>query len=402
MKKIFTILAAVVLSATMANAQEVILNFTDTLDWGIATDYSKETKQYTDTTGTYTITLASPSDNGYKFNANSKEKICLLMGKKDATLTLPAFDFAVSKIELVKANVSVSKSVTYNIFVGEEAVSEEATGCAEGHSFDINAENQAVGTIYTLKVTNSNNLQFSAIKVYKVGAVIEVEAIALNESTYELAIGETAQLNVIATPAAATPVISWESDNKDVATVVDGLVTAKAEGTATITAKTGELTATCEVTVVKERKGTLDNPYSVEEVIAMNNAKIGPFWVKGIICGALNNSKLETTDTEIVSNIALGTVDSNVPVELKKDTKTRSALNIVDNPEFIGKEVKVYGQLVAYFGKPGVKNVTDFVAPEATAVENSEVAAKAVKVIRNGQMVIVRDGIEYNMMGAQL
>lgn len=402
MKKIFTFFAAVALSVAMVNAQEVTLNFNDSTNWGIPTDYSKETKQYTDSTGTYTITLASPTDKGYKYNTFSKDNVCLLMGKKDATLTLPAFDFAVSKIEIVKANGSVSGSVTYNIYVGEDAVSEIATGCANGHSFDIAADKQAAGTVYTLKVTNSNNLQFSAINIYKVGASIEVQSIALNVSSYELAIGETAQLNVIATPAAATPVITWESDNEAVATVADGLVTAKAEGKATITAKTGELTATCEVTVLKELKGTKENPYTVEEVIALNNTKSGPYWVAGVVCGALNNSKLEAAGTKIVSNIVLGTEESYIPVELKKDTDPRAKLNIVDNADILGKEVLVYGQLVAYFSKPGVKNVTDFVIPSATAVENSEVEVKAMKVVRNGQVVIVREGVEYDLMGARM
>jgi hypothetical protein len=37
-----------------------------------------------------------------------------------------------------------------------------------------------------------------------------------------------------------------------------------------------------------------------------------------------------------------------------------------------------------------------------SAVENIQAAPKAVKVIRNGQIVIIRDGVEYNALGAQL
>ena len=38
----------------------------------------------------------------------------------------------------------------------------------------------------------------------------------------------------------------------------------------------------------------------------------------------------------------------------------------------------------------------------ATALENAAVATKAVKVIENGQIVILRDGIRFNAIGAQL
>ena len=42
------------------------------------------------------------------------------------------------------------------------------------------------------------------------------------------------------------------------------------------------------------------------------------------------------------------------------------------------------------------------VAKPATGIENATDAAKAVKVIRNGQVIILRDGIEFNLLGAQL
>lgn len=38
----------------------------------------------------------------------------------------------------------------------------------------------------------------------------------------------------------------------------------------------------------------------------------------------------------------------------------------------------------------------------ATAIENSEVEVKATKIVRNGQVIIVREGVEYDMMGARL
>lgn len=56
--------------------------------------------------------------------------------------------------------------------------------------------------------------------------------------------------------------VTWSSSNEVVATVVDGLVTAIAEGTAVITAEAGGKTATCTVTVTpadKTNSGTIDD-----------------------------------------------------------------------------------------------------------------------------------------------
>ena len=38
----------------------------------------------------------------------------------------------------------------------------------------------------------------------------------------------------------------------------------------------------------------------------------------------------------------------------------------------------------------------------ATAITNTEVEAKAVKVIENGQLVIIKNGVKYNAIGTQL
>ncbi|MDR0828519.1 MAG: Ig-like domain-containing protein [Prevotellaceae bacterium] len=74
-----------------------------------------------------------------------------------------------------------------------------------------------------------------------------VESISLNKTTLTIAIGESATLAATTDPANAT--VSWTSDNANAVVDANGKVTGKAEGTAIITAKAGEKTATCTVTV---------------------------------------------------------------------------------------------------------------------------------------------------------
>ena len=142
-------------------AASVTFDFTDTA-WGFPADYSKDTKQYTN--GSYTITLGA-SESGHKAMTSNSKQTALLFGKKDATLSLPAFDFNVSKIK-VYGNSSASSKVTFNVFVDDDEVSTEVTSSAENHDFEIATENQSAGTIYTIKLTNANNAQFSKIEIF--------------------------------------------------------------------------------------------------------------------------------------------------------------------------------------------------------------------------------------------
>ena len=83
--------------------------------------------------------------------------------------------------------------------------------------------------------------------------VVAVSSITLDKSSLELTEGETATLVATVKPDNATDkTVTWTSDKASVATVdANGKVTAKAEGTATITAKAGDKTATCSVSVKK-------------------------------------------------------------------------------------------------------------------------------------------------------
>lgn len=156
---------------------KVEFDFT-TNNWGLPTGYNKGEASYTNEAG-YTITFGI-SSSGHKIMGSDSD--CnLIFGKEDATLSLPAFPFAVSKIK-VFGKKGASGKVTQNIFVGNEAVSTETTNATEDHIYEIAEAFQAVGNIYTLKVTNANNTQITKIVVY---AKDETVAGAINIATEE-------------------------------------------------------------------------------------------------------------------------------------------------------------------------------------------------------------------------
>lgn len=156
---------------------KVEFDFT-TNNWGLPTAYNKEEASYTNETG-YTITFGK-SNSGHKIMGNDTD--CnLIFGKEGATLSLPVFPFAVSKIK-VFGKKGASGKTTQNFFVGGEPVSTETTDAKIDHIYEIKEGYQAVGNIYTLKVTNANNTQITKIVVY---AKDETIAGAINIATEE-------------------------------------------------------------------------------------------------------------------------------------------------------------------------------------------------------------------------
>ena len=78
---------------------------------------------------------------------------------------------------------------------------------------------------------------------------ISATGISLDKTTASVAVGGTVTITATVTPEDSTDAVTWTSDDEEVATVTRGVVTGIAAGEATITAKAGDKTASCEVTV---------------------------------------------------------------------------------------------------------------------------------------------------------
>lgn len=98
---------------------------------------------------------------------------------------------------------------------------------------------------------------------------VECTGITIDKSSITFSIPGTTQITATPTPANTSDPVTWSSSAPSVASVSDsGLVTAVSNGTATITAKCGEYTATCNVTVAFIQRGTVD--YSVDGLNGVN------------------------------------------------------------------------------------------------------------------------------------
>lgn len=222
-------------------AQEVTLDFTQN-GWKLPAKADKQTE------GKYTydgITISFDAPEYFYFNSVQGNNYLMLKSTKTAVgkLTLPPFDFAVEKIEVVGNNVgTVSTKTKENIYVDNTAVSTEKTGSKGTNSFDINKQYQAAGNRYTLQVSAAN-AQITYIKIYKRAVDLTATTLTLSAiPTEPIAIGGTfssAPTLKAGEQTLSDKTITWSSDNDNVATVdaATGTVIGVAAGKANITAK---------------------------------------------------------------------------------------------------------------------------------------------------------------------
>ncbi len=162
MKKLFSLLTLALLTMSAWAAADVTLDFTSNV-WNLPEGSAAgATAEAQFTNGTYTITLSASTK--YYYNTDGY----LMIGKKNSKLTLPEFDQAVAKI-VVTGKSGASGSTGMNIYVGDNEASTATTGSTGVNTYDIAADYQAAGNIYTLMVTTGHNAQITKIEIYYAG-----------------------------------------------------------------------------------------------------------------------------------------------------------------------------------------------------------------------------------------
>ena len=109
-------------------------------------------------------------------------------------------------------------------------------------------ENSKIAYLSIMDAMAATTYHFFIERTVKAVPATEV---TLDKTTLSLHPTENATLTATVKPGNTTDTVVWASSNEAVATVKDGVVTAKSEGTATITASCGAVKAECVVTVEK-------------------------------------------------------------------------------------------------------------------------------------------------------
>ncbi len=144
----------------------------------------------------------------------------------------------------VKATVSPSNATNKSVkwTSSNESVATVSGGIIKGVS---------IGTATITATTNNGKTATVKVTVTKNDSIIDATGVTISPTSLTLTTGKTGTLTATVSPSNATDkTVTWTSSNESVAKVSGGTVTAVAEGTATITAKTSNgKTATATVTV---------------------------------------------------------------------------------------------------------------------------------------------------------
>lgn len=138
---------------------------------------------------------------------------------------------------------------------------------ADEDVIDLDKSSVSEGYVFTMKAKSLGSTTIVAVlgpSIAKCAVSVDpiaVTGISLNKTSIQLVVGATETLSAKVTPDNATsPSISWDSSDKEVATVDNGVVTAVSAGKATITAASSSFTAECvvEVKTIEAESLTLD------------------------------------------------------------------------------------------------------------------------------------------------
>ena len=510
MKKLFSLIAAVLFAGSMFAAETVVYTLSYANATGGGNSYG----------ATYDITV---DDVAWNVPGNTTMNPVRIGGKGDAVRVLyskTALADNITKviIEHGTANLTVN-SVTLKVYAtAEEAASgENPISTVDGGTFEASstmtfARPEAAdwtGRFYRIEYnvsasTKSNQyVQFVKADFYKNVPDIEATGISLNKT--ELALEQYREEALIPTlaPEGATTAVTWESSDPTVAVVTEaGLVKAIKVGTATITAKAGEsVSTTCAVTVSEPtvltctdaaaKAATLEHnndlyeggQYVVEGYAISTNTSTGFIWIaddKNAEMGTFEVYK--PTNTSDIADVVAGDKIRAIGYITKYNTTYEFAAGCVfevvtepagcdwDNIEFFnvglapadenydqfkickaGENPNIVNIQVApwadsnkgiYINFPSAEfttislpegqykvdgagillYLTAFTAKEtevtinykgedciftvynakasATAIDNTVVSEKAIKMFENGQLIIIKNGVKYNALGS--
>ena len=361
------------------------------------------------------------------------------------TITKPVVtDFTLSDTE-VTLNVGGTKTISVTAYVPAYAT-ESAT---------FSSNNTTVATVNKSGVITAKAIGEAEISA-KIGDVVKtcqvhvvavtVESITFEPAEANLTKGSTLQLNPVITPAQAAldNAITYISANPEVATVTEtGLVKGIAAGDAVVTATCDGKSAQITIHVVAPAMfakvvdaATLGAGDTIILAIVANG---------GVIAGARDNRKFTVltgdvivTDSEAYADnavrLVLGTEKGKEGFTLtivggKTIAVASSDNDIVDANtknckfwEFVADGDKGYyvhnlGNTDAYFkyhaGNAAIKPykastvgasyvyayVRKYIAPVVTGLDAANSAMPVQKVFRNGQLLIIRNGVTYTVTG---
>ena len=354
----------------------------------------------------YTVNVGSRAQAGdkiYFFAGGTNDSAAVLLGSE--TIPVPATGVTLSANALTFTVGDAAQTLTATVApegATNKAVTWESSNTEVATVVDGVVTPVAAGTA-TITVTTTDGSFTATCTVTVSNPVVAVTGVTLDEETLSLtAGGETATLTATVAPEGATnKAVTWESSNTEVATVVDGVVTPVAAGTATITVTTtdGSFTATCTVTVsnpvVAVTGVTLD-----EETLSLTaggetatlTATVAPEDATNkAVTWTTSDATVATVENGAVTAVAAGT--ATITVTTTDGSFTANCTVTVSNPVIAVSSVTL-NKSEAALTVGGTETLTTTVAPENATDKTVTWTSSAPEVasVANGVVTAVAAG----------
>ncbi len=183
-----------------------------------------------------------------------------------------------------------------------------------------NDTDKARSATVTIK-SGSTSKSFTVTQAAKAATTIAVTSVELNKTELRLPEGGSETLEATVKPDNATDkTVTWSTSDTSIATVdANGKVTAVKEGTATITAKAGEKTATCNVTVSKDVVSVMGITLNKTELVLNEGSS------ETLVATVSPEDATDKHVTWSTSDSNIATVDNGKVTAVKEGTATITA-----------------------------------------------------------------------------
>ena len=341
------------------------------------------TKYLTSDNKAYTIAVDSTNGTYLKIPVTSIEV---------SEITVLEEDTVTAEYKIVPDNAS-NKNVTFTIADTSIATVDntgKVTGVKKGET--------------TLKVTAEDGGIYGEAKVTVTTNKVAVTSVSLDYEDEELFVDESLEITAEVLPLDATnKTVTWISSDTSVATVTDGVVKAKALGTATITAscEEGTVKAECKITVVAHKShcicgGSLEDVELVGTTHTCEplewkdlNAELSKIMTEQSLAQNTAFEKLKSGNYYLSKDITVNSAQLNVPAN--------TMLTICLNGHTITRSGSI-GRVISLFYEGSKLNLTDCCENKGTIkVPTGSAAAQ-------GGAVWARNytGVEFNLYGGTL
>ena len=320
---------------------------------------SSYTETFENTTNGFTVTVANGNNNNNGWDGHvrfGRKKVT----SKGAIMTKEIIDKKITRVDLTIGS-KCSNVNAINVYADTNSSPTTLIGTFTGYgtnktiSLDVSTKT-ATNLFYKIEFDMSSaSSDNGTLDIGQVDFYIEESTnpnqskISLDESSKILKIRDVLALS--ATTSGEGTTVAWESSATEVASVVNGVVTANKTGTATITATFGTATATCKI-LVTDHDGKENDPYSVSDIrnVIDFNVPSEAVYIKGIIA---NYSK--PTDAELTKygNITFDISDDGMAENVFKAYQVNYLKDEVftsTDQVAVGDTVVLYGQVVLYSG----------------------------------------------------